>query len=217
MKLYHTPSISKFLFPDLIWNLKGNDRSIYLTFDDGPVAGVTEFVLDVLDECDAKATFFCVGENIQKYPDVFRRIIDSNHTVGNHTHNHLNGWVTSTSEFLHNVSLCDQVLRENGYNSTLKLFRPPYGRLTLRQLQKLKSEYKIVMWDILSMDFDNNQSPEQCLKILKKHTSSGSVVVLHDSLKTENKIKFVLPGILDFFKNRDFNINNLESYFMKKA
>ncbi|MFC2123918.1 polysaccharide deacetylase family protein [Bacteroidota bacterium] len=217
MKLYRTPSILKTLFPNLIWDLKNNSREIYLTFDDGPIPGVTEYVLDILEKYKAKATFFCVGQNVETNTQIFQCILKQGHTIGNHTYDHLNGWKTRNGDYFQSISFCEKVFKENGYFPGKKYFRPPYGKIKLSQVRELQRDYRIIMWDLLSMDFDLKQTPEECLEKTKKYTRPGSVIVFHDSLKTKNKIKFVLERLLDFLETRDFHFRCLEEYVIKEG
>lgn len=193
--IHQTPRLLKWFYPSLLWNLPTKEKVIYLTFDDGPIPEVTDFVLEVLDKYKAKAVFFCVGDNIRKHPEVFAKVLQSGHKVGNHTYNHLKGWVTPDETYLENVALCEQELGDK----TVKLFRPPYGRITRSQIKQLKSDYQIVMWDVLSGDYEKFLSPESCLKGTINATRPGSIVLFHDHLKTYEKIKYVLPRYLEHF------------------
>jgi peptidoglycan/xylan/chitin deacetylase (PgdA/CDA1 family) len=213
LRILRIPSIVKALFPDLIWDLKNKQRKIYLTFDDGPVPDLTEYVLDVLDKHHAKATFFCVGRNVEKNKGIFRQIYGSGHTIGNHTYDHMNGWKAGNQEYFKSISLCEDVFRECGYYPQIKYFRPPYGKIRFSQIHKLKHEYTIVMWDLLIMDYNSSQTPDDCLELTIKHSKPGSIIVFHDSLKTENKIKFVLERLLTSLTDLDFQFCSLEDYF----
>jgi peptidoglycan-N-acetylglucosamine deacetylase len=192
MYLARTPRLLQALMPAYTWRMPTYEKVLHLTFDDGPIPEVTPWVLDVLAEYRARATFFCVGENVQRYPNLFHRLTAEGHAVGNHTHNHLNGWETDNLTYFHNVRHCARVVRSN-------LFRPPYGRVTPSQRQFLQRHYRIVMWDVLSGDFDPNISAEQCLHNVLEHTQRGSIIVMHDSLKAEYKLRYVLPRLLDHF------------------
>ena len=217
MKIYRTPSIIKTLFPGLIWDLRNNRRNIYLTFDDGPTPGVTEYVLDILEKFSAKATFFCVGRNVESNPLIFNQIQEQGHTIGNHTYDHLNGWGTTVTTYLESIRSCEEVFIKNGYNPRIKYFRPPYGRMKLSQIKRIKREYKIIMWDLLSLDFSLKQSPEACLDITRRYSRPGSIIVFHDSFKTINKIKFAFERLLIFLKERDFHFCSLAEYFTKEV
>ncbi len=207
------PKFIQRLYPERIWAFSRKSNAIYLTFDDGPIPEVTPWVLDELKKHHAKATFFCIGENVQKYPEIFQRIISEGHAVGNHTFNHLNGWKTETSEYVENVEKAGRQMTEDGCqmigNSKIKnqqslinnqqsLFRPPYGKITSKQAKILqKKGFKIVMWDVLSYDYDASLSKEECLQNVLKNIKPGSVVVFHDSLKAEKNLRYVLPKVLE--------------------
>lgn len=192
MYLVKTPKLVQALMPGYLWRVPTAEKVLYLTFDDGPIPEVTPWVLDTLKTFGAKATFFCVGENVKRHPAVFRRLLDEGHAAGNHTFNHLNGWHTDNRAYFHNIRHCARMVRSN-------LFRPPYGRLLPAQRAFLERHYHIVMWDVLSGDFDPAISPEQCLENVLVNARPGSIIVLHDSLKTDAKIRFVLPRVLEYY------------------
>ena len=194
--LVKAPNIVRSLYPKRIWSIPNTENNVFLTFDDGPIPEVTTWVLDLLKDFHAKATFFCIGENIERHPTIFKRIVDEGHSIGNHTFNHLNGWQTRTNDYIDN---CDQIERLLNPVQDVKLFRPPYGRLTLKQSELLqKKGYKIYMWDVLSGDFSKKVSPDKCLQNVKKNVTPGSIVVFHDSLKAEKNLRYVLPKILEY-------------------
>ena len=177
--LAKTPKWVSKLFGGSIWEMPETPKAIYLTFDDGPHPHITPFVLDELDKYGAKATFFCIGKNVGEHPGIFNRILERGHAVGNHTHNHLDGWKTQNAKYLQNILEASKHINSN-------LFRPPYGRITTKQyrdLQKPDKPFKVVMWSVLSGDFDVNITPEQCYANVLKNTESGSVIVFHDSEK----------------------------------
>ena len=179
-------------------------KEIYLTFDDGPVPGPTDFVLDTLKQYDAKATFFCIGDNIQKHPDVFRNIVDNGHAIGNHTFNHVNGWRTSSEMYRENVTRCNDIINSMTERpNPLNLFRPPYGRITRQQINMLDN-YKIIMWDVLSIDYDKALRPEKCLARTIHAARPGSIVVFHDSHKAQHNLMYVLPRFIDHYSSRGF-------------
>jgi peptidoglycan/xylan/chitin deacetylase (PgdA/CDA1 family) len=205
MYLVKTPWLLKKLYPNLVWNTKTATRCIYLTFDDGPIPIVTPFVLNILKKHNAKATFFCIGDNISKHTDIFEQVKAGGHSIGNHTFNHLKGWVTNNQIYL------DNFLQTNKLLDT-PLFRPPYGRIKRAQIQLLKKarpDLKIIMWDVLSGDFDTNLSPETCLKNVLKHTEAGSIVVFHDSLKAFDRLEYVLPRALEYWSKEGYSFNAL--------
>ncbi|KAA3625197.1 MAG: polysaccharide deacetylase family protein [Flavobacterium sp.] len=211
--LVKTPSFLKWLYPSRIWSLPPEDRVVYITFDDGPIPDITPWVLDTLNEYKAKATFFCIGDNVKKHPELFRRILSEGHSVGNHTYNHVNGWKTSTSVYIENCKKAEDVFQDVSnlrLTSTRKLFRPPYGKLSFRQSSKLrKLGYKIVMWDVLTFDFHPKFRKEQCLHFALKNTEAGSVIVFHDSLKAEPKLRYTLPKLLDFARANNYKLKAL--------
>lgn len=204
MFLHKTPSFIKFLYPGLLWKVEEQEKVIYLTFDDGPVPEVTPSVLSQLDDFGAKATFFCVGENVSRYPDLVKSILAQGHSIGNHTHNHLNGWRTRNDIYIKNIALCEKVLVETNANSVKKIFRPPYGRIKRGQVKLLKDFYKIVMWDVLSGDFDQRMKKENCLDKSIKYTESGSIIVFHDSIKASHNLHYCLPRYLSHFTKRGY-------------
>jgi len=181
------------IFPELIWRLKGQQRedddSVYLTFDDGPTPGVTTWVLDQLRQYDAKGTFFCLGKNVEKYPDLYRQIIDEGHAVGNHTYSHLKGWQTNNTEYYNDIQLANDLM-----SSTL--FRPPYGSIKTSQIKNISEEFNIVMWDVLSQDYSQTIAPQKVLSNVLGSVKGGSIVVFHDSLKAQPNLNYVLPRML---------------------
>ena len=202
MKLYFvkTPKFVQRIFSKRIWSFPKSNNIVYLTFDDGPIPEVTPWVLDLLKEHNAKAAFFCIGDNVNKHPNIFKRIISEGHSIGNHTYNHLNGWKTKTEDYIDNCNLFEQEVNKHS-----SLFRPPFGKLTSKQSNILqKKGYKIIMWDVLSADFDENISKEKCLENVLNNVSSGSIVVFHDSLKSEEKLRYVLPKVLKYLKNEKY-------------
>ena len=184
--LVKTPGLLKQFYPGLTWNKSRAEKVIYLTFDDGPIPEATPFVLQTLAAFQVKATFFCIGDNVLKYPDVFEAVKAAGHSIGNHTFNHLKGWNTADDLYLENTERCNLLTKS-------KLFRPPYGRAKKSQLAVLKKEYEIVMWDVLSGDFDPNLSSEKCYQNVVGKSSNGSIVVFHDSLKAWPRLEFALP------------------------
>ena len=199
-----TNKLIKLIFNKLIWDIPNSEKKIYLTFDDGPIPGVTEWVLDLLKEENIKATFFCIGDNVKKHPDVFKRILSEGHQTGNHTFNHLNGWKTNTNEYIENFKLYEaELLKLNIENSFL--FRPPYGKIKTQQSRMIrKLGYKIIMWDVLSYDFDKSITPERCLENVISNTQQGSIIVFHDSIKSEKNLRFALPKAIKVLKEKGF-------------
>ncbi|MBL7851947.1 MAG: polysaccharide deacetylase family protein [Cyclobacteriaceae bacterium] len=207
---FRNPFFLPWLYPGLTWRLPAEEKILYLTFDDGPVPGPTEFALDELARAGAKATFFCIGDNVRKHPAVYERVLREGHAVGNHTFNHLSGWKTPTEDYINNVRLCDEVLQghEIGARSKVALFRPPYGRITRRQIAALSS-YRIIMWDVLTNDYAQSLSPSACLRGSLAASRPGSIVVFHDSLKAEKNLRYVLPRYLDHFAGQGYTFRSL--------
>jgi len=212
MKLYlvKTPSLIKILFKNWIWSFSKKEKVIYLTFDDGPTPEITEWTLNQLHKYNAKATFFCIGKNIEEKPNVFQQIIKDGHRIGNHTNNHLNCLNTTTTNYIENIDLAEKSIQKEVKNKSNKLFRPPYGKLKFKASKLIRNKgYKIIMWDVLSADFDLSISSEKCLQNVLKNAKSGSVVVFHDSLKASAKLKFALPKVLEHYTNKGFRFKSI--------
>jgi peptidoglycan/xylan/chitin deacetylase (PgdA/CDA1 family) len=209
-----THSLIKKLFSRYVWDFPNTDHKVYLTFDDGPTPEITEWVLEQLDLHNAKATFFCIGKNIEAYPSLFEKLINKKHTVGNHTFNHLNGWETTTDDYTANVSLCENSIekyKNEISNSDSKIFRPPYGKIKPTQARNLKSQgYQIIMWDVLSADFDQTITEERCLKNVVSNIKPGSIIVFHDSAKAFKNLKYALPKVLDYVDKNGFKCEVIE-------
>lgn len=208
MKLYwvKTGRIIKKLFKGYVWDLPTTDKKAYLTFDDGPTPDVTDFVLNVLEEHAIKATFFCIGNNIDNHPDIFKRIIDSGHTIANHTYNHINGWNTSLEKYLDNARKAEEsIIKHYKAFSGNKLFRPPYGKISRSQANALRRQgYRIIMWDVLSADFDHTISPEKCMANVVDNVRPGSIIIYHDSVKASANMQYALPRAIEILKKRGF-------------
>lgn len=190
------------MYRDLVWKIPTSDPVLFLTFDDGPVPGVTPEVLLILKKYNAKATFFCIGENVEKHPGIYQEIIDNGHKTGNHTYNHLNGWKTKNPVYFRNVLKCTTKVDS-------LLFRPPYGKITRSQSAKLKRKFSIIMWDVLSGDFDPEITKEKCLKNVIQSAQPGSIIVFHDSIKAADKMLFALPKVLDYYSEKGFSFQPL--------
>lgn len=204
MYLHKTPFWLRVLYPSFTWRGPA-DKTIYLTFDDGPIPGVTDWVLDQLAHYQLKATFFCVGDNIRKHPGVFARILIDGHSVGNHTFHHLNGWQTGCQLYLENVQLCQATLPPGN-----TLFRPPYGKITRKQALELQNAgHQLIMWDVLTGDFDRSLPPEACLRKSIRATGNGSIVVFHDSLKAQPNLVHTLPKYIGHFLEKGFSFEKL--------
>ncbi len=213
MNFFKTPSVLKHLYPSLLWDKKSDSTPtcLYLTFDDGPVPEVTPFVWDTLDQFNARATFFCVGENVVRYPHLYQETLRRKHTVGNHTYHHLNGWKVNTTAYRTDVAHCAQALRAHHPSAELpsQLFRPPYGKIGRRQITALSSDYTLVMWDILSGDFDPTFDAEICLRKSIRHTRAGTIIIFHDSYKAQKNLTYVLPRYLEHFARAGYTFQAL--------
>lgn len=195
---------------NLVWRIHTSKKEIFLTFDDGPIPESTETTLKILEEFDAKATFFCVGDNVKKYPALFEKIISSGHSVGNHTFNHLNGWRTTYDFYLKNIQKGTQYIESN-------LFRPPYGRMNSRHIPEIRKDYFIILWSVLSGDFDIKLSPERCLTNVIQHTRSGSIVVFHDNIKAIKRAHYALPRMLKYFTERGYTFKALNTEIVQNT
>ncbi|MEA5429068.1 polysaccharide deacetylase family protein [Arcicella lustrica] len=214
MFIHKTNFLMRALHPDFVWNIKRDEKVIYLTFDDGPIPDITEFVLEELAKYQAKATFFCIGDNVRKHPEVFQKIIKQGHAVGNHTFNHLKGWITEDELYLKNFKECEAILENDfqiKYDSLLtkKKFRPPYGRIKKSQAKVILPSHEIIMWDVLSGDFSQELSPEKVLKKTIQHTENGSIVLFHDSIKANTNMSYALPRVLSHFSEKGFTFKAL--------
>lgn len=197
-RLYREPPVwIRKLFPGLIWTIPNDNNEIYLTFDDGPDPEVTPWVLDLLAKYDAKATFFCLGRNVERYPEIFKRILCEGHAVGNHSYSHLDGWRTGKKRYVRDIERAAKLIQSS-------LFRPPYGRIRPLQIKALKEKYQIVMWDFMSGDFVKRETKGNCLKNIEKFCRSGSIVVFHDTASAQRHLTSVLPHVIDGFVKKDY-------------
>lgn len=197
MYLVKTPELLKPLASDLVWNLSRDEKTLYITFDDGPTENITFRILDILESYGAKATFFCIGGNVLKYPAAYDGLLSAGHSVGNHTWNHMNGRDFRDYSYLRNVLECSKVVKSG-------LFRPPYGMIRGSQINALKNRYQIIMWDVLTADWSAKVSPEKCLKNAVDNALNGSIVVFHDSVKAGENMLYTLPRALEFWTERGF-------------
>lgn len=218
-----TPGFVKSLFPNFVWNIDTHEKILYLTFDDGPTPGITEWVLETLEAYNAKATFFCIGNNIKKHPELFYRIIAQGHAIGNHTYDHLNGWNTPTKAYIKNIIKTHEQIKSlignfkfQNYEAanhailTKNLYRPPYGKLKTRQIRQIQDMgYEIVMWDVLSFDWDAATSQEKCYNNVILSAKEGSIIVFHDSIKASKNLRFTLQKALEFFSKKGFEYRAL--------
>ncbi len=200
MKAYFvkTPQWIKHLFNKQIWSFETDQKILYLTFDDGPIPEVTPWVLKQLSKYNAKATFFCIGDNIKKHPKIYNQLIEENHKIGNHTFSHLNGWKTSCNNYLKDIKKAGGLIKS-------RLFRPPYGKISPKQANALRKEgFSIIMWDVLSADFDNSISNEKCFNNVINNTNDGSIIVFHDSIKAQSRLKYVFPKVLEYYTKQGY-------------
>lgn len=202
MYITKTPAVVKALYSSLVWNMPRDKDNVYLTFDDGPHEHITDQVLTHLKSYNAKASFFCVGKNILENPSIFKRIKDEGHSVGNHSYNHENGWETSNHAYYKSLLKCQELTKTN-------LFRPPYGKITKHQSKIIHKRFQIIMWDVLSGDFDNAISKEKCLDNVLDNIQAGSIVVFHDSEKAGERMLFALPMVLEYIKCKNFTCKGL--------
>jgi peptidoglycan-N-acetylglucosamine deacetylase len=202
MYFIKTPSLVKRIFSNQVWSIPSVDRSIYLTFDDGPTPGVTRWILNLLKKYNAKATFFLVGNNVRKYPQLSQLITEEGHGIGNHTYNHLNGWQTDNGQYLKDIYKCRNLIPSN-------LFRPPYGKITRAQSRRLSDHFKVVMWDVLSGDFDQTLDKDKVVENVINNTVEGSVIVFHDSVKARERMQYALPKVLEHFTNLGYRFDTL--------
>jgi peptidoglycan-N-acetylglucosamine deacetylase len=199
----------KWLFSNQVWSIPNSKNNIYLTFDDGPTPEITEWVLALLKQNEIKATFFCIGKNIEQNLELYKKLLQEGHVVGNHTFNHVNGWKTSTENYLKNAAECEGEISKLNTTKSL-LFRPPYGKIKPSQSKKIRElGYKIIMWDILTGDFDTSISPEKCLENATKKVESGSIIVFHDSKKAFENMKHALPKAIEYYKRKGFTFKTL--------
>ena len=190
----------------LVWKGTAEAKTVFLTFDDGPTPGLTGQILDILDEYRSRATFFCVGENVSRYPALYNEILSMGHAAGNHTHRHLQGWKTGAEEYFEDVEKASQFIHSG-------FFRPPYGRITGRQVRLLKDQYRIIMWTLLSRDFDPSTDPVKNLEVMKRKTSPGAIVVFHDNLKAAKNMLHMLPAYLTFLLEEGYRVEPLNAAF----
>jgi len=197
------PEIFKTVFPNRTWYIDTDEKVIYLTFDDGPTLVITDWVLDCLKKFKAQATFFCIGKNVEAHPRIYQRILKEKHAVGNHTFNHMNGWKTNNSTYLNDINLAEQHIDSS-------LFRPPYGRINREQSKLiLGADFKIIMWTVLSKDYNRKVLPQECLKNVIKNVDRGSIIVFHDSEKAFKNMQYTLPRFLDIYSAKGFNFKRI--------
>ena len=203
MRFVGVPQFLKKLFPSFIWDYNTGDKVVYITFDDGPIPESTAWTLELLKEKNVKATFFCVGDNVRKYPEIYQAILNEEHAVGNHTHNHLRGFTNGTQNYVDNVKLASQYIDSN-------LFRPPYGMIKRSQAKRLLKNYKIIMWDVLSEDYRQDITPESCCKAVLKNIKPGSIILFHNHVKSEKNMHYALPRLIDELKKQGYQFGVCE-------
>jgi peptidoglycan/xylan/chitin deacetylase (PgdA/CDA1 family) len=203
MFIHKIPSFISSLFPRFTWS-KETDNEIYLTFDDGPTPEITDFVLESLAEYNAKATFFCIGKNVESNPSIISRIISGGHSIGNHTMHHYNAWNMDFASYLKDIELCDQLFQQNGIQSIG--FRPPYGRITPKMYQQVPN---IILWSVLTGDYNASLQASDIVKSIKPHLKSGAIVVMHDSVKAYSQLKVILPEILAYCSSQNLRMSAL--------
>ncbi len=211
MKTVKTPAIVKTFLSGYVWNIETNQKVLYLTFDDGPTSKITTDVLTILNRYHAKATFFCIGKNVEKHPEIVQQILAEGHVIGNHTYEHLNGWKTDAANYVKSVAKAEKrILQINNSTKQLKLFRPPYGRIKPRQAKRLQEQgYKVIMWDVLSYDWDLHISKEKVLKNVIDSVKNGSIIVFHDSLKAAENVRHALPKVLAHFSKKGYRFESI--------
>lgn len=202
MLIEQPPFIYRMLYPESVWRIPEKKKTAYLTFDDGPIPEVTPWVLDVLDQYKVKATFFCVGDNVARYPELYEEVKRRGHRTGNHTMNHVQGIKYTVKHYIDNVDKADQLIDS-------VLFRPPHGHMRLRQVKALRHRYQIVMWDVVTRDYSRKLSPEQVVENVRKYTRNGSVIVFHDSLKAEKNLRRALPQAIEWLFENGYRLKTL--------
>lgn len=204
MFIEQPPQIIRYLYPSAIWRMDKDERAVYLTFDDGPIPRVTPWVLDVLDRYGIKATFFMVGDNIRKHSDEFRMVVERGHRIGNHTFNHIRGLSYDINSYLENTEKACRMMMETN------LFRPPHGYMSPKQYAELKKRYKIIMWDLVTRDYNRKFNGEQILQKVKKYARNGSIITFHDSIKSEENLKYALPKAIEWLKEQGYEFKVFE-------
>lgn len=218
MFVHKTNFLMRALYPNFVWRIPTEKKEIFLTFDDGPIPEITEFVLEELAKYQAKATFFCIGANVEKYPHIFQKVINQQHSIGNHTFNHLRGWEVTDDDYFDNFSKCEEtitvqrlIVDEHNLNEDYQtsktehqFFRPPFGRIKRSQAKGIVKTHKIVMWDVLTGDYDQSLTKERVLAKSLQHSEKGSIVLFHDSIKASKNMMFTLPTFLEHFSTHGY-------------
>ena len=223
MFIHKTNFLMRALYPNFIWRIPTEKKEIFLTFDDGPIPEITEFVLEELEKYKAKATFFCIGGNIEKYPDIFQKVVNQQHTIGNHTFNHVRGWDSGDEYYLDNFRKCEELIIErclifdacgvaiDNRKTTIenRKFRPPFGRIKRSQAKEILKTHEIVMWDVLTGDYDSSLSKDRVLSKALQHSGQGSIVLFHDSIKASKNMMYALPKFLEHFSEQGYIFKSL--------
>lgn len=209
MYIIKTPKLIRKLFPNYLWNKSRKKPYVYFTFDDGPIPEVTPWVLDTLKAYDMQGTFFCVGDNVRKHSNIYNRLVTEGHSVGNHSYSHKSGWSSDVENYLDDVELCGSFVQSD-------LYRPPYGRLKPQQAEAIRHQYQIVMWDVLSGDFDQNITSEQCYQNVIQNLKPGSIVVFHDNIKSFETLKEVLPRVMEYCQSQGLSSKAIKYNSVKK-
>ncbi len=203
MFIEQPPCFYRMFFPGAIWRINPSEKQVFLTFDDGPVPEITPWVLDILDKYHVKACFFCVGDNVRKYPEIYQMILDRGHSVGNHTYHHRQGLKSFTKTYSANVEMAQELIQS-------KLFRPPHGHMRINQFFRLKRKYKVIMWDVITRDYSNKMTARGVLNVVRRYTRPGSIIVFHDSFKAWPRLKEALPKSIEWLKSRGYDFGEIE-------
>jgi len=201
-----TYNVMEKIFNGLVWSIPTDNKSIFITFDDGPIPEVTPWVLDTLKRFDAKATFFCLGKNVESNPEIYQRILTEGHAVGNHTHNHVDGWKIGKRRYVANINKCSEWVDS-------RLFRPPYGRLLPAHYKMIKNNYSVVMWNVLCGDFDKRLTGERCVDNVILNTKPGSIILFHDSVKANDRLRYALPRVLKYYAEKNYSFKPIVNGF----
>jgi peptidoglycan/xylan/chitin deacetylase (PgdA/CDA1 family) len=203
MLIEQPPEIYRGLYRGSHWRFNTDEKVVYLTFDDGPILEITPWILDLLDKYGIKATFFCVGDNVRKYPEIYQMLQDRGHIVGNHTFHHIQGWKVNKETYLKDIEDAAKLINS-------KLFRPPHGHMRLPQFYALKKKYKVIMWDVVTRDYSRLMTADEVFEVVKKYTRNGSIIVFHDSLKSGDRMKESLPRSLDWLIEQGYSFRLIE-------